>query len=91
MQNSKTFYRIMRGSTLLIWLFLIVLVIVGENNLSLVAGIAFVVLFFIHLAELPISLSIGREKNLGTGTVVIKTLVFGFTWWLPLRKGMINE
>ncbi len=90
MLNNKTFYLILRSSVLLIWIVLIILAVTG-GSLAVVGGVAFLVMLLLHMAELPISMSIGREKKLETRRVVFKTLVYGFTWWLPLRKGIIDE
>jgi hypothetical protein len=43
----------------------------------------------IHAAELPISLKIGKQAGFSNKTVVLNTLLFGFTWWLPVKKGII--
>ncbi len=51
----------------------------------------FIVLVFLHAAELPISLKIGRENGLSAQTVVIKTMLYGFTWWVPVKKGIIER
>ncbi|HEY1058891.1 MAG TPA: hypothetical protein VGE55_09205 [Limnobacter sp.] len=36
-----------------------------------------------HTLELPIAFLRLRGKNLPTMEVVFKTLLYGFTWWLP--------
>lgn len=44
----------------------------------------------IHPLEIAVSYRIGKEKNLSTARIVIMTILFGFTWWLPLRQGIID-
>lgn len=46
-------------------------------------------LVVLHTAEIPFIKNIGLEKNIPFSTIVVKTLLFGFTWWLPLKKGII--
>lgn len=46
----------------------------------------FIGLVILHAAELPTTLRLGREKGLNQGRVILKTLLFGFTWWVPLKK-----
>lgn len=45
----------------------------------------------LHTAELPTALHIAREKNIPTGLAVLKTLLLGFTWWLPLKRGIFQR
>jgi hypothetical protein len=44
-----------------------------------------------HVLEIPLAINRLRALNLPVGKVVLKTLVFGFTWWLPLSKGYTKE
>ncbi len=45
----------------------------------------------LHEAELPAALKIGSEKGLGAGDTAVKTLFFGITWWVPVKKGIIGK
>jgi hypothetical protein len=59
---------------------------------TLCAWALFLGLVVIHLSEIPIvSLRIGKEKNIPLPAVIVKTFLFGFTWWLPLRRGIIGK
>jgi len=60
-----------------------------ENHLK--AWGFFVALIIIHSSELMTSLKVGNEKGLSTSTTVIKTLLYGFTWWVPVRKGILQQ
>lgn len=73
-----------------LWL-LLILFSVLPLELSGIVRIAFVVLLLIHCSELPISIQIAKKNRVPIRTAVLKTLVFGFTWWLPLRKGVISQ
>lgn len=44
----------------------------------------------LHLSEMRIALSIGKEKGLSLGRIITMQLLFGFTWWIPLKKGVIK-
>jgi hypothetical protein len=46
-------------------------------------------LVLLHTSEIPFARKFGSEKNISLLRVVVKTLLFGFTWWLPLKKGII--
>ena len=50
----------------------------------------FLGLVLLHTSEIAIVRKIGREKNVSLLRVVVKTILFGFTWWLPLKKGIIK-
>jgi hypothetical protein len=47
------------------------------------------VIFLLHVFELKTALAVGREKGLSTRRIVLKNLVFGFTWWVPLKRGIL--
>ena len=45
-----------------------------------------------HPLEVPVAaLKIGRGKGLSLPEIILKTTAFGFTWWLPLKKGVLNR
>lgn len=51
----------------------------------------FIGLVVLHVAETPVGLRVGREKNLPIRRTLIKTWAFGFTWWLPVKKGILEK
>jgi hypothetical protein len=57
---------------------------------TLYAGSFFAGLVLLHTSEIPYARKIGSEKNIPFSRVVVKTILFGFTWWLPLKKGIIK-
>ncbi len=44
-----------------------------------------------HPLELTKSLPIAKEANVSLGSAVVKTLIFGLTWWVPLKRGVIDN
>ncbi len=58
------------------------------NHLN--AWMFFIILLALHASELFVSFKVGKEKNLNSQTIIIKTLIFGFTWWVPVKKGIIE-
>ena len=48
-------------------------------------------LILLHIAELKTALRIGKKHKLKTGRILLMTILFGFTWWLPLKRGIINK
>lgn len=45
----------------------------------------------LHPLELAISLPLGKEKGLTPERIFVKTMAFGFTWWLPLKLDVFDE
>ncbi len=91
MLNNKYFWLLARNTVLLTWIALFFGAFGISTQVNWIFKISIVVLLLIHSAEIPISLKIGKDKQLPTRTIIIKTLMFGFTWWLPLRKEIISE
>ncbi len=57
-----------------------------------VAWITVVLIWTIlHPLEIAVSYRIGKEKGLSALRVVVMTILFGFTWWLPLKLGIIER
>jgi hypothetical protein len=45
----------------------------------------------VHPLEIITSYKIGKEKNLSFARTAVMTILFGFTWWLPLKMGVIDK
>lgn len=60
-----------------------------------VIGICWLVVFLVwtivHPLEIIVSYKIGKGKHLSFARTAIKTILFGFTWWLPLKMGVIDK
>lgn len=52
--------------------------------------IVLVLYWSIHVAEIPHGIRVGRSRGVGAGMAAWKTFLFGFTWWLPLKRGVID-
>lgn len=48
------------------------------------------IIFFAHVLEIPLAINKLRALDLSKGKISLNTLVFGFTWWLPVSKGLIK-
>jgi uncharacterized protein YhhL (DUF1145 family) len=88
MGEQRIWYGLQAG-LVVFWLSVPLVGLLGFNvpALTLLAGI----ILLAHVLEIPLAINRLRSKNLPTGKVVLKTLVFGFTWWLPLSKGYTQE
>ncbi len=50
--------------------------------------LGFTLLVLLHASELFITLPLGRQKGLSSTRTVLMTMLFGFTWWVPLKRGI---
>ena len=87
-QTKFFWYWMMAGSVLLYISFL-----AGGYLLNMpCSGWAlFLGLLLLHLSEVRIAMQVGKPKDIPPLIIVVKTLLFGFTWWLPLRMGVLED
>lgn len=48
------------------------------------------VIIVIHILEIPLAFLAVAERHIPWGLTVINTLIFGFTWWVPTRRGVFH-
>jgi hypothetical protein len=89
MTKKPAFWMLLQASTILLY----ILLIVGGYVLKMpVLGWGlYAALFILHVFELKTALQVGRNKGLSTLRVVVKNLIFGFTWWVPLKQGIVKK
>jgi hypothetical protein len=51
----------------------------------------FLMLMMLHLSEMKKAYTVGREKGLSDGRIILMNMIFGFTWWLPLKRGIFKK
>jgi hypothetical protein len=89
MTQKPAFWYALQGSTLLLY----ALLIGGGYALKMPAlgwGL-YEALFVLHLFELKTALRVGRDRGLYELRIVIMTLLFGFTWWVPLKREIVKK
>ena len=88
--DKKAFWYAMMAGTAGLWVVgLLVPWWIFQNR---IAGLVIpLVMLLLHILELPLALNLGEGKGLPPSRSLFFTLVFGFTWWLPLRKGIIDR
>ncbi|MBU2515425.1 hypothetical protein KJ966_29260 [bacterium] len=89
--NSKTFWQLLMIGAIGLWIISVVAgyLLFPENHLQ--AWSFFLGLVILHSAELFTAIPIGRKNGFSVRVSVVKTLLFGFTWWLPVKKGIIEK
>ena len=53
--------------------------------------VVFLAVVLLHLAELTVTVPLARRRGFPVGTAVWKTLLFGYTWWVPFRRGILDR
>ena len=91
MIEKKGFWHFLMGGTVALWIWAILVGLVFSSRASGLALAVLVALFVTHCAEIPVSSKVGRERGLSTSRVVVKTVIFGFTWWVALKRGVIER
>ncbi len=91
MLQQRGFWLLLMVGAIALWIAVFLVGILGFPDSAVAAPALLGVLFLMHCGELPVSLKIGKAKGLTTFRVVVKTVIFGFTWWVPLKKGVLDR
>ena len=91
--NQQSFWKAMMAGSVSGWVFIFFGVFFPFDGSFIKILWIFVLLGWtiLHPLELAMSLPIGKEKGLTPERIFIKTMVFGFTWWLPLKLGVFDD
>jgi hypothetical protein len=89
MKNKPLFWRLNQLLTILLY----ELLVFGGYAFRIpwLGWALFGALMLLHIVELKTAFRIGRKHKLKTGRILLMTLLFGFTWWLPLKRGILNK
>ncbi|MFT7126406.1 MAG: hypothetical protein ACI9HX_000076 [Pseudoalteromonas tetraodonis] len=49
------------------------------------------IMFIAHVFELPIAFLATKERPASMVQTIFMTMLFGFTWWLPVRLGVFGR
>ena len=90
--KPKLIWYFLMANALVLWGAVIALgLYLFPENRTLGALGLFLLVLAIHVSEIPVAYKIGTGKKLSAPRTILKTLVFGFTWWVPLKKGIIDN
>lgn len=89
LQKSKYFWFLLMASA--VGLYLLGLGLWLFSSTPLIGACLVLGIIILHLFELKTALQIGREKQLSDARIYLMDLVFGFTWWLPLKMGIFRS
>jgi hypothetical protein len=91
MTSSKWFWLFLEGGSIALFLAAVALGYYFFPEGGLKAWGFFIFLVVFHMSESPVGLKIGRSRNLSAPRSLVKTWLFGFTWWLPLKRGILER
>ncbi len=86
MTETKQFWMVNNAALLAFYMIAGVLVI--DGRLDHWAVILAALILVAHVLEIPLAMKILKEKQPSLGRLVMGTVLFGFTWWLPAKKGL---
>jgi hypothetical protein len=92
-KNKVFWYLFMMPGAILGWLFIIggVICPIGNETLRTIWLVIVCVWCIGHPLELILSIPIGKKAGISTGTTILKTMLLGFTWWLPVKMGVLDK
>ena len=79
----------LNGGLLLFYGFALLLLLQGAD-LSHRAVLLALVILIAHVLEIPLALKLLRERQPALPRLILMTTLFGFTWWLPARRGLYS-
>lgn len=53
--------------------------------------LVFAVVALLHISEILVTIPLAKQRNFPIGIAVLKTLLFGFTWWIPFKQGLLQR
>ena len=92
MMNKMTAHILMAGalSSIIVGTYLIYHYFLPESPFQAILW-GIILTIVMHLPQLPKSLKVAEGKNLSKARIVIKTTIFGASWWKPLDIGVIDK
>lgn len=90
MLEKREFWYFLMSGALALWVVVFWLSFLLFPESSIGKATLPIALFILHLAEVPLSLKIGKSRGISKQRVVFNTLLFGFTWWLPIKRGVLD-
>ncbi|MBN2282367.1 MAG: hypothetical protein JXO48_00590 [Deltaproteobacteria bacterium] len=90
MLKRKEFWYVLMFGAVALW---IIVIIFGRLLFESPAGRALlpVALLALHCIEVPHALRVAGKRGFPSSRVMINTIIFGFTWWVPVSRGVFNR
>lgn len=93
MIKNKLFWQGQMGFAVAGWIFIFWGLLSSVTNpvLGFVWWVVFLLWAVGHPLELAMSLPVGKKAGLSLERTIAMTLVFGITWWIPLKLGVFDR
>lgn len=93
MLKSKVFWVFMMMGSLLGWAFILAGLVKPIENRTVKKIWSRVLLVWSvgHPLELLLAIPIGKAAGVPTGKTILKTMMLGFTWWVPLALKVFKK
>jgi len=86
MMQSKGFWLAQRMITLAFHV--LGIVVLFTAGISHPIAIIWLVVVATHVLEIFVARAALKDLNIGGTNIVINTMLYGFTWWLPKKNGI---
>ncbi len=86
MMNSKAFW--LGNNAVILGLYAVAAVLYFQGQTSHWLVILAAVIVVAHVLEIPLAMKVLKDKSPSMGRLIVGTILFGFTWWLPAKKGI---
>ncbi|MDX1497295.1 MAG: hypothetical protein R3352_07060 [Salinisphaeraceae bacterium] len=86
MLETKQFWQVQNAFLIAWYMISAALIVMGRADHW--AVIISAVILAAHLLEIPLAMHKLKDKNPAFGRLALGTLLFGYTWWVPAKKGI---
>jgi len=91
MLNNKSFWYANMVGAVAGWIFIIMGAASPFSGVLYAVWIVVTLLWVIgHPLELAMAVPLAIKAGYSPGAAVVNTLVFGITWWIPVKKGVFK-
>ena len=93
MLKSKGFWYLLMAGAICGWIFTFTGLVKPFKNKTLKKIWQSVALTWLlgHPLELLVARGVGSSAGIATTRTVIKTLIYGITWWIPVKLGVFKD
>lgn len=87
LNQTRGFWRLLMTGAVCLYLLGLALAVLPKTRWIGILLLAAILM--LHLVELKTALRVGRAKGMNDRSILLMDLIFGFTWWVPLKNGVI--
>jgi len=91
MLDSKLLWQLQGAAIILFHIVAIGVILSSDQGLMHPLGLIWLAVLIIHVGEIFLARNALKGKPIPQGTLVFKTLIFGFIWWLPRSRGVYQS